>query len=183
MRTLTHSEKRTILISAAVIVLYFVLFGIPRSWRSAGGGLGDYRKLQQDADNLKKQVDVYSNRVVRAQKLMEGFQMDPARLSRTSIVAQASAAIQKAAASGGMQVGPVRESPARGNSKELVSMQMEGSGPVPAVMAFLSRLESVGFPLVIDSVQLTPDMRPGQVKLSLTLVIMDFDSWKEPPHA
>jgi hypothetical protein len=183
MRTLTHSEKRTILISAAVIVLYFVCFGIPKSWRSAGGSLGDYQKLRQDADNLKQQIDVYTNRVFRAQKLMEGFQMDPAKLSRTSVVAQASAAIQKAAASGGMQVGPVRESPARGSSKELVSMQLEGSGPVPAVMAFLSRLESVGFPLVIDSVQLTPDMRPGQIKLSLTLVIMDFDSWKEPPHA
>jgi hypothetical protein len=62
-------------------------------------------------------------------------------------------------------------------------MQLEGSGPVPAVIAFLSRLESVGFPLVIDSVQLTPDMRPGQMKLSLTLVILDFDQWKEPPHA
>jgi hypothetical protein len=183
MRTLTKSEKRTILFGGLVVVLYFAIFGLPNSWKSAGSGSADYQKLKRDAENLKQQVDVYSNRVARAQKLMEGFQMDPAKLYRTSVVAQASAAIQKAAASGGMQVGPVRESPARGSSKEMVSMQLEGSGQVPAVMAFLSRLESIGFPIVIDSVQLTPDMRPGQVKLSLTLVIMDFDSWKEPPHA
>jgi hypothetical protein len=183
MRTLTSSEKRTILISGLVVVLYFAIFGLPQSWKSVNKGRADYQKLRQDAETLKREIDIYTNRVLRAQKLMEGFQMDPAKLYRTSVVAQASAAIQKAATTGGMAVGPIRESPARGSSKELVSMQLEGSGPVPAVMAFLSRLESVGFPLVIDSVQLTPDMRPGQLKLNLTLVILDFDQWKEPPHA
>jgi hypothetical protein len=156
---------------------------MPSGWKSFNQGRADYLKLRQDAEKLKREVDVYTNRVLRAQKLMEGFQMDPAKLYRTSVVAQASAAIQKAATSGGMAVGPIRESPARGSNKELASMQLEGSGPVPAVMAFLSRLESVGFPVVIDSVQLTPDMRPGQLKLTLTLVILDFDQWKEPPHA
>jgi hypothetical protein len=183
MRTLTPSEKRTILISGLVVVLYFSIFGMPSGWKSFNQGRADYLKLRQDAEKLKREVDVYTNRVLRAQKLMEGFQMDPAKLYRTSVVAQASAAIQKAATSGGMAVGPIRESPARGSNKELASMQLEGSGPVPAVMAFLSRLESVGFPVVIDSVQLTPDMRPGQLKLTLTLVILDFDQWKEPPHA
>jgi hypothetical protein len=183
MRTLTRSEKRTVSIGVLVVVLYFTLFGGLQGWKSVEKRRTDYQKLRQDADHLKLEIDVYTNRVLRAQKLMEGFQMDPAKLYRTSVVAQASAAIQKAAAMGGMAVGPVRESPARGTSKELISMQLEGSGPVPAVMAFLSRLESVGFPLVIDSVQLTPDMRPGQLKLSLTLVILDFDQWKEPPHA
>ena len=111
--------------------------------------------------------------------------MDPAKLSRTSVVAEASAAIQKAAMGGGIQLGPVRESPARPSSKELASMQIEGMGPVPAVMGMLSRLESVGYPLIIDSVQLTSDMRPGQLKVSLTILILDFEQWKKegPPHA
>jgi len=53
------------------------------------------------------------------------------------------------------------------------------------VMGLLSRLESVGFPLIIDSVQLTPDPRPGQLKINLTILILDFEQWKkeEPPHA
>jgi len=72
----------------------------------------------------------------------------------------------------GREPGPVRESPARPSSKELASMQIEGTGPVPAVMGMLSRLESVGYPLIIDSVQLTTDMRPGQLKLSLTILIL-----------
>ena len=82
-------------------------------------------------------------------------------------------------------MGPVRESPGRASSKELGSVQIEGTGPVPAVMGLLGRLESVGYPLIIDSVQLTPDMRPGQLKMSLTIVILDFDEWKKegPPHA
>ena len=52
-------------------------------------------------------------------------------------------------------------------------------------MAFLNQLEGVGYPVIIDSVQLTPDMRPGQLKLSLTLVILDFEQWKKEavPHA
>jgi hypothetical protein len=67
----------------------------------------------------------------------------------------------------------------------LASMQIEGTGPVPAVMGLLSRLESVGFPLIIDSVQLTPDVRPGQLKMNLTILILDFEQWKKEaaPHA
>jgi hypothetical protein len=116
---------------------------------------------------------------------MESLRLDPAKLSRTSVVAEASSAIQKAAMSGGVQVGPVRESPARPSSKELASVQLEGTGPVSAVMGLLNRLESVGFPLIIDSVQLTPDMRPGQLKVNLTILILDFDQWTKEgsPHA
>ena len=40
----------------------------------------------------------------------------------------------------------------------------------------------VGYPLIIDTVQLTPMPMPGQVKVSLTIVILDFDKW-EAPHA
>ena len=65
-------------------------------------------------------------------------------------------------------------------------MQIEGSGAVPAVMSLLHNLESLGYPLIIDSVQLTTDpMRPGQVKLNLTIVVLDFEQWKPEatPHA
>ena len=105
--------------------------------------------------------------------------MDPGKLSKASLVAEASAAIQKAARNGGVQIGPVRESPARTSATELTSMQLEGVGPVPAVMTLLHRLETVGFPLIVDSVQINPEpSRPGTLKLSLTIVILDFDQWK-----
>jgi hypothetical protein len=103
-----------------------------------------------------------------------------------SLVAEASAAIQKAASSGGIQLGPIRESPARTSSKELASMQLEGTGPIPAAMGLLHRLQSLGYPLIVDSVQITPDAtKPGMVKLNLTIIILDFEQWKteELPNA
>ena len=185
MRTLTPHEKRTVRFGAAVIVIYLLVFGGLQVWRYFVRCRADYQQLVSQADRLKQEVRLYDDRVSVVKKLMESLRLDPAKLARTSVVAEASAAIQKAALSGGVQVGPVRESPARPSSKELATVQLEGTGPVPAVMGLLSRLESVGFPLIIDSVQLTPDMRPGQLKVNLTILILDFDQWiKEgAPHA
>jgi hypothetical protein len=179
MRTLTDREKRTIRLGAAVIGIYLLLFGGVQVWKFFGKRHSDYQRLLMQAEALKREVRVYEDRALVVKKMMEGFRMDPAKLSRTTVVAEASAAIQKAAQGSGMQLGPVRESAARPSSKELASMQLEGTGPVPAVMGLLSRLESVGYPLVIDSVQLTPDMRPGQLKVSLTILILDFEQWKK----
>ncbi|MEI6390130.1 MAG: hypothetical protein WCT12_03405 [Verrucomicrobiota bacterium] len=185
MRTLTHREKRTLRFGAVAVGIYLLSFGGLQVWKFFGQRRSDYRQLVRQAEDLKREVRLYEDRILLVKKLMEGFHMDPARLSRVSVVADASAAIQKAAMGGGVQLGPVRESPGRPSSKELASMQLEGTGPVPAVMGLLSRLESVGFPLIIDSVQLTPDPRPGQLKINLTILILDFEQWKkeEPPHA
>jgi hypothetical protein len=185
MRTLTHHERRTVRFGAAVIVIYLLLFGGFQAWKYLARSRADYQQLVSQADRLKQEVRLYDDRALVVKKLMESLRLDPANLSRTSVVAQASAAIQKAAMNGGVQVGPVRESPARPSSKELASVQLEGTGPVPAVMGLLNRLEGVGFPLIIDSVQLTPDMRPGQLKVNLTILILDFDQWTKEgsPHA
>ncbi len=185
MRTLTHHERRTVRFGAAVIVIYLLLFGGFQAWKYLAKCRADYAQLVSQADRLKQEVLLYDDRALVVKKLMESLHLDPANLSRTSVVAQASAAIQKAAMSGGVQVGPIRESPARPSSKELASVQLEGTGPVPAVMGLLNRLEGIGFPLIIDSVQLTPDMRPGQLKVNLTILILDFDYWTKEgaPHA
>jgi hypothetical protein len=185
MRTLTHRETRTVRLGAAVIAIYLLIFGGLQVAKVFGKRHADYQQLVKQAEALKQEVRLYEDRSLAVKRMMESFRMDPAKLSRTSVVAEASAAIQKAAMGGGLQLGPVRESPARPSSKELASMQIEGIGPVPAVMGMLSRLESVGYPLIIDSVQLTSDMRPGQLKISLTILILDFEQWKKegPPHA
>jgi hypothetical protein len=185
MRALTPHEKRTVRLGGTAIAIYLLLFGGFQVWKSFVRARGDYQQLVGQADRLKQEVRLYDDRVLVVKKLMESLRLDPAKLSRASVVAEASSAIQKAAMSGGVQVGPIRESPARPSSKELASVQLEGTGPVPAVMGLINRLESVGFPLIIDSVQLTPDMRPGQLKLNLTILILDFDQWAKEgaPHA
>jgi hypothetical protein len=185
MRALTPHEKRTVRFGAVAVLLYLLLFAGFQASKHFAKVRGDYQQLLGQVDGLKQEVRLYDDRAAVVKKLMETLRLDPARLSRTSVVAEASAAIQKVAMSGGVQVGPVRESPARPSSKELASVQLEGTGPLAAVMGLLSRLESVGFPLIIDSVQLTPDMRPGQLKVNLTILILDFDQWNKEgaPHA
>jgi hypothetical protein len=117
---------------------------------------------------------------------MEDFHLDPAKLRKATVVADASAAIQTRAKTGGVQLGPIRESMTPGQGKGLATVQMEGSGPIPAMLAFLGGLDRIGFPVIVDSVQFSAVTgRPGQVKMNLTLIILDFEGWKvtEAPHA
>src|SRR5436190_4117492 len=149
MATLTPREKRTLRFAALAVGIYLVLFLGWRGWAKLEGKRSEYQQLLTEAQRLRRELQPYENRVLLTQKLKENFHLEPQKLSKATVVAEASAAIQKAATSGGVQVGPIRESPARATAKELTSMQFEGVGPVPAVMALLSRLETLGFPLVI----------------------------------
>jgi hypothetical protein len=185
MRTLTQREKRTVRLAAVAIAVYLVLFFGVRGWRSLEARRSQYQQLLVEAQRLKRDLQPYENRALLAQKLKETFRINPQKLSRATLVAEASAAIQNAAKSGGIQLGPMRESPARSSAKELTSMQLEGNGSVSAVMTLLHRLETVGYPLIIDSLQITPDTKPGKVKVNLTIVILDYEQWKkeEAPRA
>ncbi|MEY4385852.1 MAG: hypothetical protein RLY20_1135 [Verrucomicrobiota bacterium] len=180
MRTLTSQERRTIRLASVGIGVYLVLFAGFKLWRFFEQQRADYHRLLAEAEDLKREVKRYEGKIVVTKKLMESFRMDPAKLNRTTVVAEASAAIQKAAREGGFQVGTVRESPARSGSREVSTIQIDGTGPVQATMGLLSRLESCGYPLVIDAAQMTAEQsRPGQVKLSLTIIVLDFESWKK----
>jgi hypothetical protein len=187
MRALTASEKRTIRFGGLCLLGYLALFGAFRVGKYFTARRTEYQQLVREATALQQKVEVYQARAGAAKKLMEDFNLDPAKLSKATVVAQASSAIQNAARAGGLQLGPVRESPARPSSDELASMQIEGFGPVPAIMGMLSRLESLGFPLIIDSVTFSPmpQQQQGQIKVNLTITILDFEQWipKEAPHA
>ncbi|MBA4150282.1 MAG: hypothetical protein H0X66_19400 [Verrucomicrobia bacterium] len=186
MAKLTPREKRTVRFAIIGISIYLVLFCGLRGWRYLESKRSAYQQLVQEAKTLQQEVQPYGDKVEVVKTLMEAFQMDPLKLSRASIVAEASSAIQKAAASGGMQFGPIRETSSRAASKELSSMQMEGSGPVAAIMGFLHTVTTLGYPLVVDAVQISGDpTKPGSIKVSLTIVILDFEQWKkqEVPNA
>ncbi len=167
------------------IAVYLVLFFGFRIAKGLEARRAEYRQILAEAQRLRRELQPYENRVLLAQKLKEGFHMEPQKSSKATLVAEASAAIQKAAGSGGVQFGPIRESAARASAKELASMQLEGSGSVSSVMNLLHRLQTLGYPLIIDSIQMTPETRPGMVKVHLTIVILDFEQWKngELPNA
>lgn len=175
MRAITDQEKRTIRIGAIVLGLgLLALVGKHLEARRS-----EYRQLVTTAQALKLEIQPYEDKAIALKRLMESFRLDPAKLSKATVVAEASSAIQKVAQSGGIQFGPVRESPGRAAVKELASIRLEGSGPILAIITFLHRLETIGYPVIIDSVQFTPETtRPGMAKLSVTIIIMDFEQWK-----
>jgi hypothetical protein len=186
-RPLTDREKRTIRFAGIGITIYLVLFGGFQAWKYFDKKRSDYRQLVVEAHTLREKVQSYQDKVLVVKKMMDDFHMDPARLKKETVVSDANAAIQKAAKAGGMQLGPVRESAAHGAGKSLATMQLESSGPVPAALTFLAGLNRIGFPVVVDAVQFTADNnRPGQVKMNLTIIILDFDQTdqtQEVPHA
>jgi hypothetical protein len=186
MRTLTDHEKRTLRLGAVGVAIYLVLFFGWRGWRHLELGRSEYQQLWADAQKLQRELRPYENKLLLTQKLRETYRLDPWKLSRATVVAEASAAIQNEAKSRGLELGPIREAPARASAKELASMQFEGIGPVPAVITLLHRLEILGYPMILDSLQINADpTKPGMVKVNFTMVILDFDQWKtpEPPHA
>jgi hypothetical protein len=217
MRELTHREKRTVRIGAAVIVIYLAFFVGLQGWKSFAKKRSDYRQLVNEAQHLRQEIQPYQTKALLVKKLMESYHMDPAKLTNATVVAAATDAIQKAAFAGGLQVGLVREEHARGSVQELAVIKIEGNGPLPAVITFLYRLGSLGYPLMVDSVQIgsettrSPGMPgpvrpgatmgpggpmppmgsggpmgpPGMVKLSVTIIILNFDYWKnaEVPNA
>jgi hypothetical protein len=185
MRQLTPQEQRTVRIAGIAIGVYLVLFCGFLIYKRLAGVRSDYRRLVAEASDLRQEIRPYQDKAEHAKKLMEGFRLDPMTLAATSLVAQASAAIQTASNEAGMEAGPIRESSSH-NAKEAASIQFETSGPVTSVLALLHSLQSTGYPLIVDSVQITPDnRRPGNLKLNLTILILDFDKWKpeERPNA
>lgn len=186
MRQLTHREKRTLRFGGIGIAVYLLVFGGMQVFKTLEKKRGEYQQLVAEAKGLKSEIQLYQDKAAAVKKLMEAFNLDPAQLSRTTAVAQASAALQQTAASGGVAVTSIRESSGRPSSKELASVQMETAGPVPAITSLLGRLQSVGYPLIVENVQITAaPNQPGQIRMSLTLVIMDFEPWKkgEKPNA
>lgn len=180
MRTLTSSEKRTIRWATIGISIYLVLFAGFKFWRVFEHRRHDYLQMVDRARLLKTEAIGYAGKAALARKLMQDFQLDPGKISTNTVVADASAAIQKAAMSGGLKAGSIRESPGRSAEKELAAIQFEAVGKVASVLSFLHQVPMLGYPLVIDSVQMTPDhSRPDQIKLVIKVLVLDFDLWKK----
>jgi hypothetical protein len=180
MRALTDHEKRTIQIGSVCIVAYLIVFGAVQLTRTLARQKAEYQKLLSEAQALKSRMQVYEDRTLVIKKLMENFRFDPATLSRTTVVARASAAIQKTAQGSGVMVGAVRESPGRTSNKELATIQLEANGAMPGLLRFVHQIETIGFPVLIESLQFSSDpMRPGPSKMSLVISILDFEQWKK----
>lgn len=179
-RPLSENEKRTVRWGAIILGLYLLLFFGLRGASYFASRRAEYARLSQEANNLKLKLDVYQARAERVRRYMETFKMDPARITNAVVVAQAGAEIQKLGAGGGLMISALRETVNRGSEPEVGSIQLEGAGPAPAILGFLHHLRGCGYPLVIDSAQITAEpSRPGSLKLILSILILDFERWTE----
>jgi len=178
---MSERDQRILRYAGIGIAIYLVLFfgrQILEKQRT------EYRQLVVQAQALREANKPYADRIAVVQKMMDDFHLDPAKLHKASVVAEASAAIQNSARMGGIGLGPIRESATSGASKQVGTIQIEGSGQIASVLSFLSNLDRIGFPLVIDSAQITANSnQPGQIKIALTIIVLDFDQWKGTPHA
>lgn len=186
MRELSKQEKRTIRIAAIGIGIYLFLFLGFQGWKLLEKTRAEYAQLENEAAELRTRLKPYEERALVVEKLMGEFHLDPAKLSKETVVANASAAIQKAAMGSGVGLGPVRESHGRSSTREVATIQMQANGQLPGVLSFLQRLPTLGFPLIVESAQITAGPgQPGMLSVNLTITILDFDQWKKAgvPHA
>ena len=179
MRTLNDREKRTIRLASVAMGIYLILFFGVSGWKRLEASRTGYQQLLTEAERLKLALQKYETRTLMLEKLQKTYHLDPSKLSRASVMADVSAAIQKAAMTGGVALGPVRESTPRSGTKELATIQLEGMGQPKAILALLTKLETLGFPLIVDQVQLSANpTQPGMIKINLTIVILEYEQWK-----
>jgi hypothetical protein len=176
MTKLTQRDKRILRLAALAIGAYLVIFYGVRGLMALESGRSEYQQLKVEAQNLQTKVQRQRNKAVQLEKYKK--KMDLNGLSQATLVVQVSSAIQKAAQSEGVKLGPIREVAGNASAKELAAMQLEAVGPLPATMTLLHRLETLGFPLVVDSLQVDADSKqPGNVKLNLRVVVLDSKRW------
>lgn len=186
MPQLTERDKRTIRLASIGIAIYLVLFFGFKGWRKLETGRANYRELLAKAQREQLATEAAENRVLLFEKLKDTYHLDPRKLPKETLLAEASSAIQKAAMENGFGLGPIRESAGRTNGRELSTITFDGAGPLPGALTLLQKLQTLGYPLVIDSLQLTQDpTKPGMLKMNAVVVILNFEQWKgaEVPSA
>jgi hypothetical protein len=179
MKPLTDSERRTLRLAGIGLAVYLPLFLGMKVIQWGGRLRADYDALSTTARTLRVQVQPYEARAVRLGKLMDRYQLDPGKLSTNTVVGDASAAIQRAAMTGGLQLGPIRESVSTTTDKAAGAIQFDATGQAAGVLKFVAGIGALGFPVIVESVQFSEAPRgPGMVKVHLSLIILDYGQWK-----
>ncbi len=178
MRALTDREKRTVRLAGVLIGAYLILFYGVRAVTYLEGKRSERLGRFLVAQALKEDILLEETKAARLAKLKAGLRIDLPGLREETVVGEASAAIQKAAQDQGLQLGPTKETRRRSTDREIGSIQIEGQGGAPAAAQFIAGLGSIGFPLVVDSVQLKAAPSPGQVSFTLSVAVLNFAAWK-----
>ncbi|MFQ5653459.1 MAG: hypothetical protein ACE5GW_01855 [Planctomycetota bacterium] len=179
MRALTDREKRTIRITAMLLAAYLVLFYGIRLWRFLEGTRVEHARLELAAESLSLDLLRELKEERRLRELKEAWRIDLDHLREETVVSAAREAIESSANKHGVGISTSKESQGRAASGDLRVFQLEGSGKTQAVMEFLHSLRSLGYPLVVNRLAIgTKGMKPGEMRLSLNVNVLNFKAWK-----
>lgn len=179
MRNLSPRERRTIRVAGIAVLLYLAAFFGFRTWRWLEGVRARASDLRATALEIDTEWLREQSKLRRYQALREKSRLDPSALVKDTLVSAAWEAMESCATARQLQLGPAREAPGRGSAHQLRVFQFDGVGPTQNAMEFLHDLRSLGFPLVVEQITVsTANLPPGQVRLTLTVPLFDYESWK-----
>lgn len=181
MRSLSEREKRTIRLAAVLVMIYLAgVYGL-KGWRYVEAVGDQYGELKLQVRTLNTEILRERAKAQRLANLKKSLRIDLERLRQVTAVAEAREAVFKAAQQLGVQLGPSRETQGRSAARELAVLHLEGQGQTPSVVHFVHSLKSLGYPLVLDRLQISAvPGKPGQVKLSLSVALLNYAAWKKP---
>lgn len=178
--TITDRDKRTIRIASIGLAIYLVLFFGFRAWKGLEQSRAGFQTLVKKVESEQIKAREQENDLLRFEKLRDEYRLDPRNLPKETLVAEAAAAIQDAARQGGFALTSIRENDGRPTARELSTIQLDGMGQVEKALNLIHTLQTLGYPVVIDSLQLTQESnKPGMLKMNLVVVILNFDFWQK----
>jgi len=184
MRPLTARERRTLRLALIFLGSYLLLFYGLSGWKRLEAKRAEYEDLRLAAATVVADVSREAVKARRLRQLRESSRMKLERLHEESMVGEARASIQAAAQACGIKLGTSRESPGRPAARELAAIDLDGVGPTTGLVRFLWNLPRLGYPLVLDRINVqTTGMEAGTVRFSLNVVILNFAAWKPEEKA
>ena len=177
MRELTDRERRTIRLAGVGLGIYLVLFVGVKTVSWLEGKRAARAELGRELAAARLELLVEQRKQLLLESLRAGWGLDLARMSLPTVVGDARVAIETAARACRVGLGFAKESAGRRRAHELAAFQVSGSGADAAVAKFIHRMTHLGYPFVLDNVELEAAGKPGSVRFSFSVALIDYATW------